>query len=296
MEKSAITPAVAAHLIATQFPQWAHLPIRTVDLDGWDNTTFRLGDALSVRLPSADRYVPQVEKEHRWLPRLAPELPRPIPEPVAKGAPGDGFPRPWSVYRWLAGEPAAADNVANIDLLAADLADFLAALYDIDPAGGPPPGEHSFFRGGSLAVYDSQTRKSISALAREINTPAATKVWEAALSATWRGPPVWVHGDIVASNLLVVDGRLSAVIDFGCSAVGDPACDLTMAWTFFLDRSREVFHERLQVDEGTWARARGWALWKALNTVRKPDADASARRFGWRLSAREVIDEILACA
>ena len=290
MKREAITPELAAGLVAAQFPQWAHLPVARVELDGWDNTTFRLGEELSVRLPSADAYVAQVEKEHRWLPRLAPHLPLAIPEPVARGVPTAAFPRPWSVYRWRPGEPATAGRVGDVRGLATDLAAFLRALRATDPAGGPPAGEHSFFRGGPLSTYDAETRAAIGERAHGVDAAAATEVWEAALAATWRGPPVWVHGDVTGANLLVVDGRLSAVIDFGCSAVGDPACDLAIAWTFFSGGSRDAFREALALDEGTWARGRGWALWKALIT-RGEDAPA---RFGWRLGAREVIDEVLA--
>jgi aminoglycoside phosphotransferase (APT) family kinase protein len=298
LEKAAITPALVSRLVAAQFPQWADLPVMPVELDGWDNTTFRLGEHLAVRLPSADGYVPQVDKEHRWLPVLAPRLPLPIPRPLAKGSPGSGFPRPWSVYQWLPGEHATTDRIGSLDRFATDLADFLAALYKIDAAGGPEAGEHSFFRGGPLTTYDRETRAAISALAAEIDADAATEVWEAALAATWHGPSVWVHGDVTASNLLVVDGRLSAVVDFGCSAVGDPACDVTMAWTFFVGNSRETFRDRLPLDEGTWTRGRGWALWKALITlagaVNEDDADAAARRFEWRVGARRVVEEVLA--
>jgi aminoglycoside phosphotransferase (APT) family kinase protein len=300
MNKADITPALVSRLLAAQFPQWAHLPVTPVELDGWDNTTFRLGDELSVRLPSADVYIAQVEKEQRWLPLLAPQLPLPIPEPLAKGTPGRGFPRPWSVYRWLPGEPATIDRVPDLGRLATDLADFLAALYAIDPTEGPVAGEHSFFRGGPLTTYERDTREAIAALDGEIDTDAATEVWEAALAAPWHGPPVWVHGDMTASNLLVVDGRLSAVIDFGCSAIGDPACDVAIAWTFFHGDSRDAFRSRLPVDDATWARGRGWALWKALITlVQARSADAGAeevagRRFGWRLTARHVVEEIIA--
>lgn len=299
MGKAAITPALVSRLIAAQFPQWAHLPVAAVALDGWDNTTFRLGEDLAVRLPSGDPYVLQVDKEHRWLPVLASRLPLPIPEPVAKGAPGGGFPRPWSVYRWLSGEHATVERVADLDQFATDLADFLAALYRIDPVGGPAPGTDNFFRGGPLTVYDSEARESISALEGEVDTDAATEVWEAALGAKWHGPSVWVHGDVTPSNLLVVDGRLSAVIDFGCSAVGDPACDVTIAWTFVFGDSRDAFRDGLRLDQGTWARGRGWALWKAMKTLVKTlEGGARAKpaddRFGWRLSARQVIEEVLA--
>jgi aminoglycoside phosphotransferase (APT) family kinase protein len=300
VQKAAITPVLVSELVAAQFPQWAHLPVAAVELDGWDNTTFRLGEDLSVRLPSGDAYVPQVDKEHRWLPILAPHLPLPIPQPVARGATGLGFARPWSVYGWLAGEHATVDQVADLNRFATDLADFLVALYEVDPAGGPAPGRHNFFRGGPLTTYDSEAREAVSALDAEIDTDAATEVWEAALAATWHGPSVWIHGDVTASNLLVVDGRLSAVIDFGCSAVGDPACDLTIAWTFLRRDSREAFRERLPLDDGAWARGRGWALWKALIThvqnlkANGAHADLVGLRMGWRLSARRIIEEVLA--
>src|SRR5262249_28822701 len=192
-------------LIAAQFPEWAGLAVEPLEPGGWDNRTFRLGDVMSIRLPSSERYVAQVEKEHRWLPELAPHLPLPIPVPLAKGAPGDGFPWPWSVYRWLAGEPSSVDRIANPRRFALDLAAFLSALQRIDPAGGPPAGQHNFYRGGPLTVYDAATRQTIAALGDEIDGALATEAWEAALAATWQGPPVWVHGDVASGNLLVRD-------------------------------------------------------------------------------------------
>src|SRR6476661_7321914 len=158
MDKAALTPELVSDLVAAQFPDWADLPVTPVELDGWDNTTFQLGEELAVRLPSADRYVAQIDKEHRWLPVLAPQLPLPIPRPLAKGKPGSGFPRPWSVYRWLPGEHATMDRVEDLSRFAADLAGFLIALYEIDPAGGPEPGSHNFFRGGPLTTYATETR------------------------------------------------------------------------------------------------------------------------------------------
>jgi aminoglycoside phosphotransferase (APT) family kinase protein len=290
---------LVSRLVATQFPQWAHLPVAPVELDGHDNRTFRLGDELLVRLPSADAYAPQVDKEHRWLPVLAAHLPLPIPEPVARGIPTPGFPRPWSVYRWRAGEPATADRVQDETRFATDLAGFLSALYAIDPTGGPAAGAHSFNRGGPLATLDAEAREAITALLHEVNAEAATAVWDAALRAVWERPSVWVHGDVANANLLVRDGRLCAVLDFGCSAVGDPACDLAIAWTFFAGESRRAFRDALALDEATWARGRGWALWKALITqaelVRSgTHAVDAARRFGWRWSSRRVLDEVLA--
>ena len=187
MDKGNITPAVAIRLVAAQFPQWADLAVVRVALDGWDNTTFRLGRELSVRLPSADAYAAQVEKEHRWLPILAGQLPLAIPEPVARGRPGDGFPRPWSIYRWIDGEPAVVDRIADLSRFAHDLAGFLTALVAVDASSGPPPGTHNFFRGGPVGTYDAQSCGSIELLADEIDATAATEVWEAALPAPGTG-------------------------------------------------------------------------------------------------------------
>jgi aminoglycoside phosphotransferase (APT) family kinase protein len=290
MNKADITPALVSRLIAAQFPEWADLPVMPVECNGWDNTTFRLGRHMSVRLPSADAYVAQVDKEHRWLPLLAAHLPLPIPEPLARGNPAYGYPREWSIYRWLPGDPATIERIADLDRLGTELAAFLAALYRIDPAGGPAPGNHNFFRGGPLATYDAETRDAIASLGDEIDTDAATEVWEAALGATWHGSPVWFHGDVSAGNLLVSDGRLSAVIDFGCSGVGDPACDVTIAWTLLSGSSREAFRASLPVDGPTWVRGRGWALWKALITLAHSPQD---NRSG-AANARHVIAEVIA--
>lgn len=297
MRKEDITVEVVSCLIAQQFPHLARLEVRPVALDGWDNTTFRLGDELSVRLPSHEMYVAQIDKEHLWLPVLAPQLPLPIPRPVAKGKPGCGFPAAWSIYGWLPGEPAAIVGVQDHQRLATDLAGFLAALYAADADGGPPPGPHSFSRGGSVADKDEQTRSTIDLLVDDIDAPGAIEVWEAALAEEWVRPGVWVHGDVTGSNLLLEDDRLSGVIDFGCSAVGDPACDLTPAWTLFEGASRERFTTLLPFDSGTWARARGWALWKALISVPGRPADDPGRagtRFGWRWDAHGVIDQVIA--
>jgi len=170
METAAISPELVSRLVAMQFPEWAHLPVAPVDLDGHDNMTFRLGAEFSVRLPSAESYVPQVDKEQRWLPLLAPHLPLPIPEPVARGVPALGFPRPWSVYRWRPGEPATAERVYDATRFATDLAGFLSALYAIDPTGGPDPGAHSFFRGGRpVCELDNPTWSGVEQALRTSN-------------------------------------------------------------------------------------------------------------------------------
>lgn len=287
--KPTIDTDLVRRLVNAQFPQWRHLPVRPVAFGGWDNRTFHLGNDMTLRLPSAAPYALQVEKEHRWLPRLAPLLPLPIPVPLAMGEPGEDYPWQWSVYRWIDGETAKTAEIADRPQFAVDLAKFLIALRRIDPAGGPPAGQHNFFRGGPPSVYDNQTREALQALEGQIDTQAATAVWDAALAATWQGSPVWFHGDVAWGNLLVQNGRLSAVIDFGTSGIGDPSCDLAIAWTFFQGESREAFRAAIDVDEATWARGRGWTLWKALITVAGHDANqAEAER------SRRVIDDVLA--
>lgn len=280
-------------LLREQFPQWAHHRVRPVELDGWDNRTFRVGQELSARLPSGDGYSAQVDKEQRWLPLLAPSLPLPIPVPVARGRPGCGFPRPWSVYRWLPGAPARADLVEDSVGFARDLAGFLTALQAIGATGGPVAGAHSWGRGGSLVPFDEQTRCFAEELGGVLDVRAVLELWEAALAVPSAGAPVWVHGDVTASNLLVDGGRLSAVIDFGCCAVGDPACDLVVAWTFLSGQARHEFRQALPLAPDVWARARGWALWKALLAAAEPDEVAVVRRQGWRCGALDMIHDLL---
>ncbi|WP_422771105.1 aminoglycoside phosphotransferase family protein [Plantactinospora sp. WMMC1484] len=275
-------------LIARQFPHWAGLPVRPVGR-GWDNQTFRLGDRMSVRLPTAAEYALAVEKEHRWLPALAPRVPLRIPTPRAKGEPDEGFRFPWSVYEWIDGGPAGIDPVADLTGFAVDLAAFLVALRQVDPAGGPEPGLHNWFRGGPLRVYAPQARRAMEVLDGRIPRDTVTEIWYAALGASRESGPVWFHGDIAPGNLLVRDGVLAAVIDFGTCGVGDPACDVAIAWTFLSGASREAFRTTLDVDPGTWARGRGWALWKAL-VIR---AGAPHAAHATAVEAERVIGEIL---
>jgi aminoglycoside phosphotransferase (APT) family kinase protein len=284
-----IDASLVRRLVATQFPQWAQLRVRPVELDGVDNCTFHLGDEMTVRLPSSEGYRLQVDKEQRWLPVLAPHLPLPIPVPLARGVPGGGYPFNWSVCRWLDGENASIERIDDLTEFATTLTDFLNTLREIDSTDGPMPGPHNFFRGGRLATYDEETRRAIDTLEGQIASDAATAMWNAAMSATWQGTPVWFHGDIAAGNLLVKNGRLAAVIDFGTSGVGDPACDVVIAWTLLSGESRAAFRDTLAVDSATWARGRGWALWKALITLvdyidTDPVAEATTRR---------IIDDVL---
>jgi len=254
-------------LVAVQFPQWADLPVTGVAVSGWDNRTFRLGDTMLIRAPSAEAYVAQVEKEQVWLPKLAPHLPLTIPQPIARGEPGEGYPWCWSVYGWIEGEAVTTASIVDPRQLAGDLAGFLRTLQTVDTADGPPAGRQSFYRGGPLSTYDRQTRQAIAALDAAFDVRAITAIWDEALASVWIGPPVWVHGDVAPGNLLLRDDRLCAVIDWGIVAIGDPACDLAIAWSYFEGSARNVFRAHLPIDDLTWSRGRGWALWKALILV-----------------------------
>jgi aminoglycoside phosphotransferase (APT) family kinase protein len=248
-------------LLAAQFPHWAELPIDALPAGGTDNAIYRLGDGLSVRLPRRRDWAPGAyEKEFEWLPKLAPLLLLPVPTPIARGAPAEGYPHEWAVYNWLDGEDAAS---APLDLARAtgDLAELLAALWSIDPAGGPPPGG----RGGSLRPRDEPTRAGIAALGNLIDAAAVTAAWETALAAPeWDGSSVWIHGDLDARNLLVRDGRITGLLDWGSMCVGDPACDVKVAWTVLDAGTRPIFRELLEIDDATWARGRGWALSQSM--------------------------------
>jgi aminoglycoside phosphotransferase (APT) family kinase protein len=278
--------ALVGRLLSSQFPHWSDLPIERVASSGTDNALYRLGEDMVVRLPRIDWAVGGVENAHEWLPRLAPLLPVAVPVPLARGTPAVGYPWPWSVYPWLEGENPTVEPIAHPELLANDLAEFVDALRRVDLAGGPLAG-----RGVPLAERDEPTRAAIAALRGMVDTDAVTAAWEAALrTPPWSGPPVWVHGDLAPGNLLLRDGRLAAVIDFGGVGVGDPACDLMPAWNLLPPSARGVFRAGLGVDDATWDRGRGWALTVAL--LQLPYYKDTNPKLA--ASSRHVIRQVLA--
>jgi aminoglycoside phosphotransferase (APT) family kinase protein len=280
-------------LLAAQLPQWADLPIEPAPTWGTDNAIYRLGADMAVRLPRIHWAVGLVDKEQRWLPALAPHLPLAIPVPLARGSPAEGYPWPWSVCRWLEGENATVTGFDDLNDAARDLARFLTALRRIDATDGPPAGPANFSRGVPLAERDAATRTALAALDGRLDVGAATAAWEAALRAPgWHGPPVWLHGDLYPANLLIAHGRLSAIIDFGCLGVGDPAVDLAPAWMLFSGESRDAFRAALGVDDATWARGRGWALTLAVGAVAHPYYPETNPTLV--ASARRAIDYVLA--
>jgi aminoglycoside phosphotransferase (APT) family kinase protein len=247
-------------LLREQLPRWAGLDVRPVHPGGWDNRCFRLGDELVARLPSSAAYAAQPLKEHRWLARLAPGLPLAVPSPLALGRPGCGYPWAWVVHRWIEGDVVSTRDGA----LGRELGEFLRALHRIEAAGGPEPGADNFHRGSDICVYGGELRRALVILEGRVDERAVTALWTSATRARWSRAPVWVHGDIAPGNLLERAGRLAGVIDFGNLAVGDPACDLAIAWTWLRGDARQDFRQALGLDEATWMRARAWALWKAL--------------------------------
>jgi len=275
-----IDAGLVSALVAEQFPDLADLPVRPVARQGWDNRTFRLGDELSVRLPSAEGYAAAVEKEERALRFLDGRLPVAVPGVVAIGAPGRGYPFPWSVRRWLPGDTVEAASALDRVALAKDVGGMLAALRALPTGAGTAAGRHSFYRGSHPSAYSDQVQTALERL--DVDAEACADIWLTATTTVWASAPVWFHGDIAVGNLLVRGGRLSAVIDFGTCGVGDPACDLVLAWTHFHGEAREAFREAAGLDDATWQRSRGWALWKSLVVLSgqsSPDEGGEHRRI-----------------
>jgi len=256
----AIDAALARCLVDTQFPQWAELPLRLLAPAGSDHVIYRLGKELSVRLPRHAGAIKQARKEAEWLPRLAPHLPLAIPVLVEVGEPDFGYPWPWAVSRWLDGEVATADALSGSHEAARVLAEFLTALHRFDSE------KTEDLLGQPLATRDTATRSAITKVGDAFDTAAMAELWDTALATPeWDRPPVWFHGDFHTGNLLTTGGRLSAVIDFGELGRGDPACDLTIAYTLMSVETRATFRTALDMDDATWTRGRGWALATGLN-------------------------------
>ncbi len=260
-----ITLDLARKLIALQFPEYAHLPITSVEKQGHDNRTYRLGPDMLIRMPTAESYALKVPKEQALLPKLVSHLTVSIPVPIKMGAASQDYPYPFSIYKWLEGTSINLLILDNdcLERLASDLARFLKELQSIDDVDGPAPGQHNWWRGDHVSVYDKGTREQISELSTVINEGKALELWERACKTKWDRPSVWIHGDFAIGNILLKNSKLSAIIDFGGVALGDPACDLVIAWTFLNGKARDIFVQEMNLDEDTWLRAKAWTLWKA---------------------------------
>jgi aminoglycoside phosphotransferase (APT) family kinase protein len=281
-----VDTALVRRLLAEQFPRWADLVLERVSSTGTDNAIFRLGSEIGIRVPRIHWAVQQIDKEYQWLNRLAAHLPVPVAEPLAKGEPGQGYPYPWLIFRWLEGRDLLASPVEDVSQLAREVADFVLALEEVDLSDAPP----ALSCGGPLAPADEATRRAIRGLDPETFV-RAMKVWDAALEAdSWTGPPVWVHGDLFPGNILVRGGRLAGIVDWSAAGSGDPVCEVMLAWSL-PPAARAIYREELAVDEATWARAMGWSVYKAAQFIPYyaetiPDGVAAAKR---RLDA--ILDE-----
>jgi aminoglycoside phosphotransferase (APT) family kinase protein len=266
-----IDEALVRRLLVEQFPDWSDLPLTRVEPAGTDNAIFRLGEGLAVRL--ARRHGPTAPggKEADWLPRLSPLLPLEIPVPVVQGRPGAGYPWIWDVQSWVGGETAPVEEIDAIRA-ARDLATFVSALQRVDPTGAPQG------RGIPLAERDEAFRTWLASFDGD---PRVAAEWQRALEAPpWDGPPVWHHGDLDARNWLVRDGRVSGVIDWAAMGVGDPACDVMVAWKLHSGAARDAFREALPTDDATWARARGWVLSQAVAALAYYTPETNPTLFG----------------
>jgi aminoglycoside phosphotransferase (APT) family kinase protein len=290
----AIGDDVVRQLVAEQFPQWAALSLRRVGAAGTDNVLYRLGDDLVVRLPRLRAHGHDAEgrafdRDLHWLPRLAPLLPVAVPDPIAKGTPGQDYPSAWGVYSWIAGDTPDVEQLVQPEALALQIAELIRALHRVELPDPPLTA-----RGSSLARWDEQTRAALAKLEGTLDTVAASAAWDRALAAPqWTGPPVWLHGDLMPANLIVQGSSLTGVIDWGLLGIGDPAVDLAVAWNCLPKGARALVREELGFDDATWERARGWALWTGICVLpyygeTNPDLVANAHyRIGQVLAAEE---------
>lgn len=286
-----LNPDLARKLIAEQFPEYSSLPIVDVEKQGHDNRTYRLGDHMLIRMPTAADYALKVPKEQELLPQLAKRLSVNIPAPIKMGNPSADYPYPFSIYKWLSGKSINLLTLIDQEKeqLAFDVAKFLKELQAITDVEGPEPGQHDWWRGDHVSVYDKGAREQIAELAEIIDATKALALWDQACATRWNKAPIWIHGDFAIGNILMDGGKLSAVIDFGSVAVGDPACDLVIAWTYLSGKARETFISKMDMDSDTWLRARAWALWKATYELCQIKDKTSSEA----LFQKRIIDEVV---
>ncbi|WP_406210908.1 aminoglycoside phosphotransferase family protein [Kitasatospora sp. NBC_01560] len=308
-----IDGAAVRALLREQHPDLAGLVLRAVD-GGWDNQVWRLGEELAVRLPRTTRAPALLEKERQWLPVLAPRLPLPVPVPVRAGRPSAHFPRPWTIAAWVAGEPADLAPVTRGRHAADQLAGFLGALHREAPADAP----RSPYRGGPLAGRADDFERAFRSVlgggsggAGELGElgPGIREVWEDAVRAPeWSGPAVWLHADLHPANVVVADGTLAGVLDFGDLCAGDPATDLAAAWMLLPAGSAAHLFDVYaagaagtggRVDGATLRRARGWAVLRGLGLLgigRAGELGLPGGKPTWGPAGRATLDRVLASA
>lgn len=258
-----VDDAFVARLVKIQTPHWADLPLRRIASTGTDNTIYRLGETLLVRVPRRPSAVALLSKELDWLPHLQ-DLPLDVPKLRFRGSAEPGIAFDFGIFDWMEGQIAIPGHIADWQDAARVLAGFLKALHLKDTNGAPPAGECNSRRGVALRELTDATLPAIEIIADEIDPHRARGLWEAACAAAFSGPPVWLHGDLKANNLIVRNGMLSGVIDWGLAAVGDPAADYATAWFWVDPAARAAFRDHLEPDDNDWLRAQGWALYGAV--------------------------------
>ncbi len=261
-----VTADVVRQLLAEQHADLGDLTL-TLVANGWDNAIFRLGDELLVRLPRRQLAADLVVNEQRWLPELAPALPLPVPAPLRVGRPSAtaGYPWSWSVCRWFDGDVAADVMLTDPAAEARRLGAFVAALHHPAPADAPG----NPFRGQPIAELDARVRQNVAALGHERSGEVLARWDDLVETPPWNGPDVWLHGDLHSANVVVTDGSVSAVLDFGDLTASDPAVDLAIGWMLFDVPQRNAFRAAASagpfpVDDATWRRGEAWALHFAL--------------------------------
>ncbi len=290
-----VSADLVRRLLADQHPDLARLPVAFL-ANGWDNELYRVGDGLVARLPRRALGAQIIKNEQRWLPGLAPRLPLPIPRPERTGVPACGYPYSWSVVPYLPGVPAAEASSFDPAAAAAAVGGFLGALHVPAPADAPA----NPFRGVPLAERASTFAANLALLTGQVDRDAVLRAWVAALTAPGcDGPPVWLHGDLHPANILVDDGQISGVIDFGDITAGDPASDLSVAWMLLPPDCHAIFWSAYQAASGPGggragdalrARARGWALNLAIVLLAHSDDNPVLRQVG-RRTLRAVLED-----
>lgn len=275
-------------LLHLQFPQWADLPLEAIGAHGGDNRVFRLGKNMVIRLPRIKKSVISLENDCQWLGYLAPHLPIPIPTLIAKADPSSFYPWPWMISKWIPGDHPTVESLRAPNDFTQQIAFFIKALHHIAASQGPISS-----RGRTLLQRDVETRECLNTLSSVVDTAALLPIWEEALAApSWDKPGVWVHGDLSPLNILVTGTKLAAVLDFGLIGIGDPACDLYVAWCLLAASERPIFRTAVGVDDATWTRGRGWALSIALSQLSYYQ-DTNPKLIA---TASHVIHEILAAS
>jgi aminoglycoside phosphotransferase (APT) family kinase protein len=279
-------------LLREQHPDLAGLSLRPVD-GGWDSQMWRLGDDLGVRLPRTARCPELLARERRWLPVLAPHLPLPVPVPVREGQPSATFPNLWNIVAWVPGEPADRSPIRR----GPELAGFLRALHRTAPADAPVSAD----RGRPLTALTPRLADWAEVLDGEpaFNVAEVVAAWERAVAvAAWPGPPVWLHGDLHPANVLVTDGALAGVVDFGDMCAGDPATDLSAAWLLLpTGTAGQFFQTYASADEATIERARGWAILRAVGLIaigRNGELGLPGGKPSWLPAGRAALTRALA--